>query len=80
VRFYIASHARSHGISKTRILEAMSNLDTIQPEAEPGKTAYFGTDASGTRLRMVGRPAAEDPNLIIIMNTMPAEWTKGRKW
>jgi len=58
----------------------MTNLDTVQLNAEPGKTAYFGTDTSGTRLRMVGRPAIEDPDLIIIINVMPADWTQGRKW
>jgi|GEM_PF-5441501 len=59
----------------------MENLDHVQYDAEPGgKTAYFGTDASGMLLRMIGRPAMEDSGLIIIQHAMPAEWTRGRKW
>jgi hypothetical protein len=52
----------------------------MEEDTEPGKIVFFGLDPEGTRLRMVGHIAAEDPDLIIIINAMPAEWTKGRKW
>jgi hypothetical protein len=80
VRFKIASQARSHGVSKIRIIHTLANLDAMDDSSEPGKLVFFGPDSAGTLLRMVGHRAAEGPDLIIVINAMPAEWTKGRKW
>jgi len=80
MRFKIASHARAHGVSKTRILHALENLTVSDEEAEPGRIVFFGFDPIGTELRMVGFPAQEDPDLIVIINAMPSAWTQGRKW
>ena len=80
LRFKIASHARSHGMSKARIMYALANVEWVDEDTELGKIAFFGLDPQGLRLRLVGRRAADDETLIIIIHAMPADWTKGRKW
>jgi len=80
MRFKIASHARSHGISATRIKNALENLSATDETIEPGKIVFFGPDPIETELRIVGRRAQEDPDLIIIIHAMPSAWTQGRKW
>lgn len=55
-RFKIASHARSHGISKARIMGALANVELVDEETEPGKIVFFGptSKASGYVLSDAG--------------------------
>jgi hypothetical protein len=75
-RFQIASCARKHGISKTRITEALSSSGEFGEDVEGNRLYFTGIDGRGTGLDLVGFRAREDSDLVVIIHAMPSEWRK----
>ncbi|MFZ1382756.1 MAG: hypothetical protein WAS54_08230 [Scrofimicrobium sp.] len=80
MRFYFSRSARRHKIGKSHALAALNKgtVPTEEVREHEGETRTYlewaATDYRGVELEIAGRIADEDPDLVIIIHVMPAEF------
>jgi hypothetical protein len=68
--FELARSARRHKIGKAHLFAALAQAGTADVN-EQGQLEWYSFDDRGIELHILGRPAAEDPSVIIIYHVMP---------
>jgi len=71
MRFYFARSARRHKIGRAHALAAIANAGPALVDQD--SLTWTATDDRGVELHIVGKIAAEDPDLIIIRHVMPTD-------
>jgi hypothetical protein len=72
MRFYLARSARRHRIGKAHALAALQEPYTV---LDDGAFERFAPDDRGVELHILGHPADEDPNLVVIYHVQPTTYT-----
>ncbi|MDR0837718.1 MAG: hypothetical protein LBM94_05905 [Propionibacteriaceae bacterium] len=68
--FEVARSALRHKIGKAHLFAALARAD-VGSVNESGQLEWYAFDDRGIELHILGRPAAENPDVIIIYHVMP---------
>jgi len=74
VRFYFARATRRHKIGRAHALAAIANAGT--PTVIGAQLHWTALDDRGVELHIIGKPAAEDPDLVVLYHVMPTALRK----
>ena len=69
MKFYFGRSARRHKIGKAHALAALAKAG--EPFAVDGQLHWFSSDDRGVELHIIGKPAVEDPDLVVIYHVFP---------
>jgi len=74
MKFYFGRSTRNHKIGRAHALASVANAGT--PIIIGDQLHWIASDDRGVELHIIGKPAAEDPDLIILYHVMPTSLRK----